>query len=447
VNLKNFRWNIVLRVILILALSLALIWALTFTEWFFTPLVLAILLVVVVINLIYYTERTNKDLTQFLISIKQGGFTNKFTGQKRGLSQAGLSKAFNDVIREFQKISMEKESQYLYLQTLNENIGVSIISFNAEGEIQFMNPAAKALFKKPYIRSVEEFKGIDHKLYNNIQALESGEKRVIKTFMHGEMQQLSVQAKDFVLQQKDFRLVLLQNINAELEQKEVDAWQKLISVLTHEIMNSVTPIVSLSTAVNEMLENTGRMESLSYEQKDDILISLKTIENRSQGLIHFVNAYKNFSKVPELRLTDVDLRTLIERIAGLLGPDLHKAGITLNLDLKEAVRAKVDHELFEQVFINLIKNAIEALNGREKGHIEISARHLYGNRISITVADNGPGISEEVLEKMFIPFYTTRKNGTGIGLSFARQIMKLHNGNISVKTEWGKGTIFTLTLQ
>ena len=446
-KLENFRWNIILRVILILVLSLGLIWALFFTGWFFTPLVLALLLIAVVINLVYYTERTNKDLTQFLVSIKQGGFTSTFTSKKRGLSQAGLSKAFNDVIGEFQKISIEKESQYLYLQALNENIGVSIVSFNPEGAIQFMNPAAKTLIKKPYLRSIDEFKGIDLTLYENMRQMASGEKRVIKTFMHGEMQQLSVQVKDFVLQQKDFRLVLLQNINAELEQKEVEAWQKLTSVLTHEIMNSVTPIASLSAAVNGMLNGASRMDRLSQEQREDIVSSLETIENRSKGLMHFVDAYKNFSRVPEPKLAEVDIGTLIQRIVDLLGPDLHKARITLEFDPpKPVVWIKADHELLEQVLINLIKNAIEALNGQQDGNIGITIKKVYGSRISISIADNGPGIPGEVAEKMFIPFYTTKRRGTGIGLSFARQIMKLHNGSITVKTSPGEGTRFTLTL-
>ena len=445
-KLENFRWNIIIRVVLILVLSLGLVWTLSSTSWFFTPLVLSLLLLAVTINLVYYTERTNKDLTQFLVSIKQGGFTNTFTGQKRGLSQAGLSNAFNDVIEEFQKISMEKESQYLYLQALNENIGVSIISFTPAGEIQFMNPAAKALLKKPYLRSVDEFKGIDAHLYENIQQLASGEKRVIKTFLHGEMQQLSIQVKDFVLQQKDFRLVLLQNINAELEQQEVEAWQKLTSVLTHEIMNSVTPIASLSAAVNEMLKDAGQMEGLSEGQKEDVTSSLETIEKRSKGLMHFVDTYKNFSRVPVPELTAVDIGALIERIVGLLGPDLHKAHIRLEFDPpKNTVWVKADHELFEQVFINLIKNAIEALASSQDGKVSIRIVKR-GGKVYISVADNGPGIPSEVVEKMFIPFYTTKKSGTGIGLSFARQIMKLHDGNITVKTQPGNGATFTLTL-
>ena len=444
-NLYNFRVNVVIRVALILLLCMMLAWVLITTQWFFTPLVLGILLLSVVINLVYYTERTTKKLTQFLISIRQGAFTNTFTGQRNDPLEAGLSSAFNDVIHEFQKISIEKETQYLYLQTLNENIGVSIISYEEDGRVEFMNPAAKVLLKKPYLRTIHEMENIDAKLLQVITSLPSGEKRVVKTFIQDEMQQLSVQVKDFVLHQKNFRLVLLQNINSELDQKEIEAWQKLISVLTHEIMNSVTPIASLSNAINGMLSAQDSFNDLTGEDKEDVISSLKTIENRSKGLVRFVDAYKHFSRVPELKLTSVDLHLLIQRIADLLRPDIKKSGLELTLSLvKGPLTILADRDLIEQVLINIVKNAIEAMKSQADGAICITTGRNSGGRKVITITDNGPGISDDILERIFIPFYTTKKQGTGIGLSFARQIMKLHNGDVTVKKPADRGTVFML---
>lgn len=439
--LKNFRFNVIIRVLLISVLVWVLVIVITNTLWFFTPLVIGILLLLLTLNLIYYVEKTNKDLTQFLLSIKQGGFTNVFQGNKKGVSFSGLSGAFNDVIREFQRISIEKESQYQYLQTLNENIGVSIISYEkSSGKIEFLNPAAKSLLLKPNLRSIEDIGQIDQHLLGVIKKLNSGERQVIKVVIGGQIVQLSVQLKDFVLQQQHFRLVLLQNINSELEQKEVEAWQKLISVLTHEIMNSVTPIVSLSTAVNQMLTNE---EELTAEDREDMHLSLQTIENRSNGLLRFVNAYKDFSKTPELTPTEFDLFELIDRITHLLRPDLDRAKIDLTLDMKgKELIVKADRELIEQILINLLKNAIEVLDAG--GNITIGARRGVFQKIKLTVEDNGPGMDEETLEKIFIPFYTTKKKGTGIGLSFARQVMKLHGGSIAVASSSGEGTRFEL---
>ncbi|MEM1408795.1 MAG: ATP-binding protein [Bacteroidota bacterium] len=444
--MKNFRWNILIRVAAIVVLCVTLAWVLVETNWFFTPLVVSATILMVAGNLIYYTERTNKDLTQFLLSIKQGGFTSSFKNQKRGGSQKSLSKAFNDVIREFQKISIEKETQYLYLQTLNENIGVSIISFDENGNVEGMNPAAKALLKKPYMKNISDLARIDQTLHTAATEMESGEKRVIKSFIDQEVQQLSVQVKDFVIQEKGFRLALFQDINAELDQKEIEAWQKLTRVLTHEIMNSVTPIASLSTAVNQLISNPEAMDAMSIEDKEDVITSLKTIEERSKGLIHFVGAYKNFSRIPELSIDKVDIAKLIERIVHLLQPDLDHAHIAINIAAPKLLEVKADNELLEQVLINLMKNAIEALNGQGNGKIDITATKKGAKKCELKIADNGPGIPDEVLERIFVPFYTTKKSGTGVGLSFARQIIKLHDGELVVKTETGRGTTFKIII-
>ena len=443
-NLKNFRLNIIIRVLLIMVLSLVLAFVLIKTEWLFTPIVIGILLISMATSLTWYVEKTNSDLTQFLLSIKQGSFTNIFKGTGKGSNQAQLSQAFNAVIEEFQKISIEKESQYQYLRTLNENIGISIISYTGDGEIELINPAAKNLLKKPYLKNIKDIEAIDPALHKAIVTLHSGERQVIKAYIKDEIIQLSLHVKDFILQNKSFRLVLLQNIHIELEQKEVEAWQKLISVLTHEIMNSVTPIVSLSSAINQMLHNED-LSKLPADDQEDIIASLQTIENRSKGLLKFVNAYKDFSKTPELKITDVNIVSMIERLTSLLKPDLEKSNIRLVMDIKASeLKVKADHELLEQVLINLIKNAIEALDGAENGEISIAVRRAGAKKIAMTIEDNGPGMSKETIDRIFTPFYTTKKKGTGIGLSFARQIMKLHNGSITVQSELKKGTVFHL---
>ncbi|GAA0891803.1 sensor histidine kinase [Fulvivirga kasyanovii] len=443
-NLKNFRLNIIIRVLLIMVLSLVLAFVLIKTEWLFTPIVIGILLISVATSLTWYVEKTNSDLTQFLLSIKQGSFTNIFKGTGKGSNQAQLSQAFNAVIEEFQKISIEKESQYQYLRTLNENIGISIISYTGDGEIELINPAAKNLLKKPYLKNIKDIEAIDPALHKAIVTLHSGERQVIKAYIKDEIIQLSLHVKDFILQNKSFRLVLLQNIHIELEQKEVEAWQKLISVLTHEIMNSVTPIVSLSSAINQMLHNED-LSKLPADDQEDIITSLQTIENRSKGLLKFVNAYKDFSKTPELKITDVNIVSMIERLTSLLKPDLEKSNIRLVMDIKaRELKVKADHELLEQVLINLIKNAIEALDGAENGEISIAVRRAGARKIAMTIEDNGPGMSKETIDRIFTPFYTTKKKGTGIGLSFARQIMKLHNGSVTVQSELKKGTVFHL---
>lgn len=427
---------------MISGLSLLLAWVLVSTNWFFTPLVVGVVLILVVINLIFYVERTNKNLSQFLLSIKQGGFTNLFKDSAHGGTHGGLNEVFNEVMIQFQKVTLEKESHYQYLQTLTENLGVSLLSFDDDGHIELMNPAAKSLLKKPYLKNISDVKHINNELYEAVTLLDSEEKRVIKTVLSGELLQVSVQVKDFVAQEKHFRLVLIHNIHNELEEKEVEAWQKLISVLTHEIMNSVTPIVSLSTAMNQQLQHQEL--NMSNDDAEDLKLSLATIENRSKGLMRFVNAYKDFTKKPDINVSDIDLKQLVDRVVHLLSPDLQNAKIKTTIHVSDAhFNIKGDPELIEQVIINLLKNAIEVLDGRESAKVDLMLEKK-GRKCAITISDNGPGMERESLEKIFVPFFTTKKKGTGIGLSFARQIMRLHSGSISARSNLGEGTSFVL---
>ncbi len=440
--LKNFRLNITFRILLIVVFAVLLAWVLVNTSWFFTPLVIGVVFILVVVNLIFYVERTNKNLSQFLLSIKQGGFTTLFKDSAHGGTHGGLNEVFNEVMVQFQQITLEKESHYQYLKTLTENLGVSLLSFDDDGHIELMNPAAKSMLKKPYLKNISDVKHINNALYETITHLESEEKRVIKTVLNGELLQVSVQVKDFVTQEKHFRLVLIHNINNELEAKEVEAWQKLISVLTHEIMNSVTPIASLSTAMNQQLQHQGL--DMSNDDAEDLKLSLATIENRSKGLMRFVNAYKDFTKKPDINVSDIDLKQLVDRVVHLLSPDLQNAKIKTTIHVTGTqFLMKGDQELIEQVIINLLKNAIEVLDGKDNGIVDLVIEKK-GRKSILTITDNGPGMESESLEKIFVPFFTTKRKGTGIGLSFARQIMRLHGGSISAKSKPNVGTTFVL---
>ncbi|UII28136.1 ATP-binding protein [Fulvivirga maritima] len=443
-NFKNFRIFVITAVALIIILAFGIAYTIIYTEWIFTPLALAIILMATSIYLIRHTEKTNIKLTHFLLSIKQGGFTSTFSKGKSNPTDAQLNSALNDIIQEFQKINLEKERQFQYLKTLNENIGVGLISYAEDGNIEMINPAAKSLLQKPLIRSISDLKTIDSKLHETISHLKAEEKRVIKTYIGQETLQLSVQLKEFIIDRKKVKLLLIQNLLFELDQKEVEAWQKLISVLTHEIMNSVTPIASLNSSVNQLLHQNNQQQ-LSPDDREDIYCSLDTIEKRSKGLIKFINVYKDFSKTPELTYSRFNLISIVNRLLQLLAPDMEKAKVQHELHCSSTeIKIWADQQLIEQVIINLLKNALEAVKETEKPLIKINIEAAI-NKTRISITNNGPWIPAEELEKIFIPFYSTKKGGSGIGLSLAKQIMKLHRGNIQAySTENGNST-FTLT--
>jgi two-component system, NtrC family, nitrogen regulation sensor histidine kinase NtrY len=446
---KNFRLNILFRVIVIVALAIGIAAVTTYQPALFLPIVLTLALLAAVVNLIVYIERSNKDLTRFLLSLRQGAFTESFRSDHRGKPFEEFSDAMNDIIREFAKVNEEKELQFQYLESLNEKISVAIFSFDVDGKLIMMNPAAKQLINFPQFSSIVDFRKLDPKLGDTVAEIKPDERIVVKAFLGEESYQLSVQCKEILLKEKQVRIILLQNLNSELESKEIDAWHQLIRVLTHEIMNSVTPIVSLTDAARKLLvDQSGKrkdFQTLPVENADDIFSSIETINSRSKGLLKFVNSYKEYSRPVEVHANETDAVQLLTRIVGFVGPELEKLNIKLQVTKKNAsIIVRTDVVLMEQVLINLLKNAIEAVSHNGDGIISVSIEKTLQNAARITIVDNGTGIESEIIDKIFIPFYTTKTKGSGIGLSFSRQILKLHNGSIKVNSEIGKGSRFSI---
>lgn len=436
--------NIVVRVVVATALAWMLSYVLTNKEWFFTPLVLALLLAISIWSLVYYIEKTNKDLTYFILSIKQSGFTASFPTGKKGKTFKRLSQAFNDVIEEFRKVDLQREAHYQYLQTLTENIQAGIISVDHLGEVALANPAALQLLGVARLRNIKGIEKINGRLYQAMVGLKPGQRQLLRVVIGQKEASLSIQAKELVMNGASYKIILVQDLRQEMEEQEVDAWQKLIRVLTHEIMNSVTPIVALTEAVNTMLVGPDgerrALEKLDNDDREDLFGSLQTIEKRSKGLLRFVNAYKDYTKTPELTMARVDITGLLHQAINLLAPGVEGHHIMLDkTGIGQGLTAQADPAWLEQVLINVLKNAIDALEGREGAAIKVTAS-TKGQRMYIAVSDNGPGMGKETLDKIFIPFFTTKKNGTGIGLGLSRQIMKLHRGSLTVASEAGKGT-------
>ena len=268
---------------------------------------------------------------------------------------------------------------------------------------------------------------------------------MIKMTVQNRLLELSVSVADFKLREVPYKLISFQNIQKELEEKELDAWQKLIRILTHEIMNSVTPITSLASSLNGLMKDKDSV--LEEEDMEDIRDGMYAIQKRGEGLLHFTETYRSLTKIPPPKFQLVEAQPLLERIHILFKPVLKKYGVELELKLPDKMVVFIaDVELIEQVIINLLKNGIEAAREVENPKIEIRAMKTNEGKTFIEVQDNGKGIKEDVLDKIFVPFFTTKKEGSGIGLSLSRQIMRLHKGNIEVNSVLGKGTVFTLSL-
>jgi len=446
---KGFRINVAIR-IMVISLTLLLFFYLIFrTELFAALFITALVCIYQIYALIRYVEGTNRDLTRFFESIKYEDFAQTFKEDGRGKSFSELRNAFNDVVDAFRKTRSEKEEHYHYLQTVVQHIGVGLIAFQKNGEVELINTAAKRLLKLPRLKNIKALEPFSRDLVDTLLKLGPKERALVKIDDNGEILHLALYSTEFKLGGQIISLVSIQNIQSELEKTEIDAWQKLIRVLTHEIMNSITPISSLASTMNELLnENLASLKTADEGEKetlDDMQQAVKTIQKRSQGLLHFVDAYRNLTLIPQPNFQVVAIKELFDRIEKLMQTNIREKGIAFTVKVEpDMLEVTADPELIEQVLINLLLNALQALENQQKPQIQLLARLDDRGHILIQVSDNGPGISSENREKIFVPFYSTKDGGSGIGLSLSRQIMRLHNGTINVYSEPENQTTFSL---
>lgn len=438
---RGFNTGIVTRVVVIVLLAIFTAFAIVKNPWFFTPLVSGILLVGAVIELVRHLNYYSRNLNNFLMAIKQSGFNTTFPEKEKGNT---LFRAFNEITKAFHELALEKETNYLFLKTLTDKIEAGLIAYDKEGNIKWINPEAKSIIKKPGISTFAHLKEYQPVLVREIESLRTGQKKLIQLMVGDELVDISLQINQISIGQDMLYIALLQNIHREMEMKEVEAWQKLTRVMRHEIMNSMTPIVNLTEAVNQVLASRNDLNSKDSDF-GDIKESLLAVENRSKGLIKFVNAYKDFSQTPELHITEFSFKAMMDKVASLLETELSLKNVDLELDIKPlSLKINADEELLEQVAINLIKNSLEAIRD-DGGKIRVFCRKDNEGCL-IKFSDTGPGISSEMLERIFVPFFTTKPEGSGIGLSLSRQIIHQHGGRINVDSSTDAGTTFIIEL-
>jgi two-component system nitrogen regulation sensor histidine kinase NtrY len=446
---NNFRVNVLLRALAFIALCLLLAWALLNTQWVATPLVCGVLILLSVFELIRYVERTSRDLAGFLTFVAHQDFSTPVSLPRKGKVFAELEMAYRVLAGEFRRLRVQKAADHQYLESVVEHVGVALCCFDAQGLVTMMNDPARRLFGVPHLNSVRSFARIDERLPELLQKLGDAERTLLSVQRGDDTLQLVLYATQFELLEQKYTLVSFQNIRDELDRQEIDSWQKLIRVLTHEIMNSVTPITSLSGLIRDTLIDDSHaspgFRALSLPEQSDILRSVTAIHTRSTGLLEFVEAYRRFAKLPRPTFAEVDVGMLLERVRTLLSQDLEGKHIALEVRRPDpALRVRVDATQIEQVLINLLHNAAEAVADRAAPRIELRGLRNEQGGVLLQVIDNGVGIDPVHLDSIFVPFFTTKRNGTGVGLSVSRQIMLANRGFISVRSTLGEGTTFTL---
>ncbi len=441
---KNFYLNSIFRVILLTLSIFVFFYLLLSKNYLLAPVLIGIFIIFQVVSLIRYINKTNRDLAGFLESIRFSEFTRTFQNEGYGASFDELNKAFNDVIRDFQQVRSEKEEHFHYLQSIVQNIDVSIIAYTKDGEVEMVNKAAKKLFQINSLKNVHALETLSKELVDTLINIKAGQNALVKVQDEDDILQLAVYATELKIKTKQITLATIKNIQNVLEEQETEAWQKLIRVLTHEIMNSITPIASISSTIEMMLKQSE--EEMDKESIDEMQQAIQTINRRSTGLLHFVNTYRNLTKIPKPIFKIASIKSLLKNIELLMEEEMEKKNIAFSISVvPENIEISLDEQLIEQVLINLLKNAIHAVEGRPSPTIEVKAFFNKRGRVTIQVIDNGVGILKEVIDKIFIPFFTTKPTGSGIGLSLSKQIIRLHNGSITASSEPEIGTTFTIT--
>lgn len=445
---KAFRVRVLFRILLLTLTLFFLVYFLSQPEKIISGLILGLVVIFQVVDLFNYVETTNRKLTRFLESIKYSDFVSGFTtDNKLGKSFKELNRSFNEVMDAFREAREEKEVHLNYLHTVVQHIRTGILSYDPDGNVELINNSCRQLLQMPVLRNIEELKVKNNELYKILRNLPPGSKTMLRK---DNETHLSIHAIDLRMRGRFLKLVSLQNIQAELQQKELEAWQNLTRVLRHEIMNSITPIASLTGTLNDIIKEDfvpreKDVFEIMNEGLDDLKEGLQTIQSRSQGLIRFVDAYRDYTTIPRPRFEIIKLRDLFENVNNLFRSEIKSSNIHYECTLESReMELSADRELIEMVLINLLKNAREAIDNRDEPKISLRAKFDEDRRILVEVKDNGSGIIPEAQERIFIPFYTTKKTGSGIGLALSRQIMQLHNGSLTVKSEPMVFTLFTL---
>ena len=408
--------------------------------------IILLVAVYISVNLYEFLKKSQMEVKQFVEGVQYRDFSRHFDVKHAPAEVQDLRQGFNDINSAFKVISLERETQYQYLQKILELVDTGILSYEIEtGNVVWMNESLKKLLKVPYLKAIQSLDKRYPTLCSHIVDLKPGESTVTDIHIDRNLLKILISATAFQTNNKRYKLIAFQNVNEALDETESKAWQKLLRVMTHEIMNSVAPISSLADTLKNRLQHSSELIDDETGTLEDLSLGMETIKRRSEGLLKFAQTYRNLNMITAPNLQKFYVKDLFKTQHRLMQPTLQQKNIDLELILKDPeLQVEADINLIEQVLINLLLNAMEAVKETPNPKIILTANKSENGRVAIKIVDNGSGIEDEVLDKIFIPFFSTKKSGSGIGLSLCKQIMMLHKGNIHVQSVMNEGTAFIL---
>jgi len=449
---NSFYTSILIRLILLLLTITGIAYLFVMNDRFFSLLFLILMAIVQIILLFSYLNRTNRNLARFLLLLTEEE-TSVVAWQGRvERTFQGLHHSFEKVNAEISRIRLDKEKGTVLMQRAIDHISTGILATHESGRVEIVNEAALRLFGITKLENINEMEQLHQGITGELlkQSYDSGN---IVHLYKGELDEAPLLVRVSLLRLEDsiLRLYSLQNIKTQLEANEIESWQKMTRVLSHEISNSVTPISTLSAGIHRKLSQ-GKQDKegqliLDKSYAEDLMKSAELIEERGNALVGFMEHYKSFARLPEPNPAKMELHSFFENLELFFTEDLNRSGVRLSSKIVQPpICIVADQKLLEQAFINLIRNASDALSGCQEGTIHLKAEKVKNQYVALEVSDNGPGIPTEIQKQLFIPFFTTKSGGTGIGLSIVRKIVLSSGGNISFHSIPGHGTKFVVKL-
>lgn len=445
---KHFNQQIGLYIFLVVASSIVLGYSLQGSQTAVYAVLSAVILVISVWRLLFYFNKVNREVTFFIKAVKNEDTTLRFSHKTGSKVINEFHQSLNELNLILQKTKLQSQLRERYFSEILQNIGTGVIVCNSKGFVTDVNPAALELLGLQTFTNLVQLDKIDPLFRKQLMLLEGGQKQLLFLKKKTEEVQLITRCSSILIKDEAVKLMTLQDIHGELERKEMDSWVKLIRVLSHEIMNSLAPVTSISQSLKGMWNNKlQHTDTINTELVANTIDGLDVIGERGQGLIRFVQSYRMLTQMPRPELKLIHVTNLFESLSILSSPyrDEKKTDIQFHYP-DQNLQILADEQLIIQVMINLIKNAVEALKCQKNRRVDVETQQDKNGQTRLLVTDNGPGIPDEMMDEIFVPFFTTKTEGTGIGLSHSRQIMKAHGGSIKCYSQPGK-TVFEILFQ
>ncbi len=400
----------------------------------------------VLANTYSFVKRRFVAMDDFFEAVKYRDFSRWFPEDRGPKDIRFLYTGFNEINRTIKEINTKNQAQYVYLQKILEMVDIGIIAYNLEtGNVLWSNDSFGEILDIPSFKNIRFVESRKPKLFNTIFETYHREPNSISIALQNESIKILISDTVFQVDDDAFKLVVIQDIDNTLNKNESESWKKLLSVMTHEIMNSIAPISSLADTLQKSVQHAIEHPKKNTLELDDLNSGIKTVKNRSEGLLKFAKTYRSLSKVTNLNLQRIKVSQLFENIRLLMEPSIKAKNIDVEFKITgPKLELDIDIHLIEQVLINLILNAIDACVHKDDAKIKVLASQTANRDIILKVYDNGSGIPQDILENIFVPFFTSKTTGSGIGLSLCKQIMLLHKGKIMVKSEEHQGSVFSL---